>query len=623
MDIPGIIRGEAAFAPEGKRLSYTALKAESQTEYARTFDIFTLNEIFSLLGTSAAVSQAFGAREKFLQSGGWQSWSAGWELAEGEKLPRAVRIIPSLIRLTGREGDRPRENDTTGHFIMYIRSEDYYLCIASMEGGGLPPVSYRVNSRHDRVSAEVYCPGKAWTEGEKIAELCVFLAKGFFPFKDCLKKLYAQDFSGLDFLTAEKSGGAKESGPDDRIGGYESWYNHYNRIDENIILEDLRALRSNDNLLKLRYLDRGRPLIFQIDDGWEKAVGEWEVHEGRFPRGLKPLSAEIETAGCIPGIWIAPFIVTKRCAVFSEKPHWLLRDRAGTPVAAGFNHLWDGEYYCLDISRSDVRAGLRELIDRIIDEWGFRYIKFDFLYTGLFNGNFSSPGAPHEHYERACAELCSRTKNARGLPVARLGCGLPLGPSFRRFPLSRIGADTRETWDWTLVKLLGHVGRPSAYISLMDTIGRSFMNRTIYMNDPDVVFLRSRDCKLTETEKETIALVNFLLAAQIMFSDDPSFLSGGDLALTRRISELYDILSDDEYGTRRIGKNVFLLLSRSGRRTGLINLREKIYTLDGTKEREIFLNFSKGGILVDHRFQKGKGGISFAPHSVTVFETPG
>jgi alpha-galactosidase len=615
MDIAEITHTESVL--RAKRLIYTAPEAEIQKENARTFAAFTLNEIFTLLGVD--IARRFAASETFLYNGGWQSWSAGWELAEGERLPRSVLVFPELIRLTGREGDTPRGDGTTGHFIMYIRSGTYYLCIASLEGRGLPPVSYRVNGRHDRVGAEVYCPGKAWVKGETIAELRVFLAEGFFPFKDYLKKIYACDFSGLDFLAAGGKNGPKG---DMRPGGYESWYNHYNRIDEKIILKDLAALGSNDNLLKLRYLDRGRPLIFQIDDGWEKAVGDWDVHQGRFPRGLKPVVKEIEKAGCIPGIWLAPFVVTKRCRVFSENPERLLRDGRGKPVVAGFNHLWDGQYYCLDISRDDVLSGLKELIDRIIDEWGFRYIKLDFLYTGLFNGNFSRPGAPHEHYKKACDLLCSRTKTTAGLPVAYLGCGLPLGLSFRHFPLSRIGADTRETWDWTLTKLMGHVGRPSAYISLMDTIGRSFMNGTVYINDPDVVFLRSRNCTLTGTEKETIALVNFLLAGQIMFSDDPSFLSKEDLALTRHISELFDTLGNDEYGARRIGRDVFLLLSRSGKYTGLINLGKKIYTLDEKKEGDIFFNFSKGRVLTGHVLGNRGSGISFAPRSVTVFEIP-
>jgi alpha-galactosidase len=580
-------------------------------------DSFSLAQILEVLDTPPDIGNSFMGAKKLLHGGGWQSWSAGWELAEGEGLPRKVRVIPELIKLTAGPGDEARGGEAIGRFIMYVRSGAYYLCFASLEGGGLPPLRYRINGKRSSFGVEAYCPGRQWQEGEKIAELCVFFVRGFFLFKDSLKEIYAQDFSGLDFL---REPGTAGGGRDTRPGGYESWYNHYTNIDEGIILEDLRALSANDNLIKLRYLDRGRPLVFQIDDGWENAVGEWEVHRGRFPRGLTPLSEAMEEAGYIPGIWLAPFLATRRCRVFSEKPHWLLRDRQGRPLVAGFNHLWDRQYYCLDISRGDVLAYLREIIDRVIDQWGFRYLKLDFLYTGLFYGNFAEQGAPHEHYERACALLRSRTKTASGKPVAYLGCGLPLGLSYRHFPLSRIGADTREVWDWNLVKMLGHVGRPSAYISLMDTIGRSFMNGTVYLNDPDVIFLRSRGCSLTETEKETIALVNFLLAGQIMFSDDASSLGPEDLALTRRISELYDALADDEYGAERLDRDVFFILSRSGRRRGLVNLRKKSYTLDGKAGRDIFLKLAGGKALVDHRIRKKDGRISFAPHSCTVLE---
>jgi alpha-galactosidase len=599
----------------------------------QTIDSFTLEQLLAILDTPPGTAETFIKAKKLLHSGGWQSWSAGWELAGGERLPRKVRVIPELIKLTAGPGDEAGGGETKGHFIMYLRSGDYYLCFASLEGRGLPPLGYRVNRERSRFGVEVYCPGKQWREGEKAAELCVFFAAGFFAFKDSLKKIYAQDFTGLDFLKepgragenagsggAAGHGGGEGAGWDARPGGCESWYNHYTHIDEGIILEDLRALSSNDNLIKLRYLDRGRPLVFQIDDGWENAVGEWEVHRGRFPRGLKPLAGAMEEAGYIPGLWLAPFLATKRCRVFSEKPHWLLRDREGKPLVAGFNHLWDRRYYCLDISRADVLAYLRELLDRVIDEWGFRYLKLDFLYTGLFYGNFAEPGAPHEHYERACALLSSRTKTASGKPVAYLGCGLPLGPSYRHFPLSRIGADTREVWDWNLVKMLGHVGRPSAYISLLDTIGRSFMNGAVYLNDPDVIFLRSKGCGLTETEKETIALVNFLLAGQIMVSDDAASLSPADLALAGRVSELYDALADDEYGAKRVDRDVFFIMSRSERRWALVNLRKRAYTLDGKAEREIFLKLADGRALIDHRLSIGDRGISFAPHSCTVLE---
>ncbi|QQO09238.1 glycoside hydrolase family 36 protein [Breznakiella homolactica] len=587
------------------------------------FDSFTLDDLLKTAAAGEEARTAFSRKEDLcIQPGGWQSWSAGWELGPGESLPGKVYVIPELIKLTNRQGDDPGPDETAGHFIAYIRSGDWYLGIASKEGDGLAPVTYRINRKEARITAEIFAPGKTLNPGEILAELNVFLVRGYFMFKDSVGAIYRQEtvFKGIDFLRSGKPvpgrryGWTKESLP----GGYESWYNHYNRIDEKIITEDLAALDKTDNLINLWYIRRKKPAVFQIDDGWEITVGEWEIDTQRFPRGLKPIAEEIERAGRIPGLWLAPFLVTKRSRNFREKPEWLLRDHAGEPVVAGFNHLWDKQYYCLDISREDVLEYLKQLIDRAIDEWGFRYLKLDFLYTGLFYGNFSRDGAPHEHYRRACEVLTGRTKTAAGLPVAYLGCGLPFGLSYRFFPLSRIGADTREMWDWKGAKLIGHVGRPSAYISLLDTIGRSFMDGTVYISDPDVVFLRSRNCKLKEHEKECIALVNFLLAGQIMFSDDPVHLEPGDIALTRSIAELYDALAGDDYGAVRLEKDVFRLLSRSGTTAGLINLGDRAFTLGKSRNPDFFSAMETGTALVDHRTKIRQNMVAFAPHTITI-----
>jgi alpha-galactosidase len=554
--------------------------------------------------------------------GGWQSWSAGWELGGRETLPRKVRLIPELIKLTNREGDCPQKGWLAGHFSMYIRRGNTYLCIASKSqeslppAGPLPPVSFRINRKERLILAEVFCPGKTWAAGETLGELYIFFAQGYFAFKDAIGTIYQQEgaFNAIGFLRGDPKVRNKAGLP----GGYASWYNHYTDINEKLILEDLHSLGKTENLIKLWYLDRKKPVVFQIDDGWEQAVGEWEIHRERFPQGLRVIAERIEQAGYIPGLWLAPFLVTRRAKIFTETPQWLLRDRAGNPVVAGFNHLWDKQYYCLDLSRQDVLAYLKSLIDRAIDAWGFRYLKLDFLYTGLFYGAFAEGGSPYEHYDQACTLLTGRTKTAAGLPVAYLGCGIPFGPSYRHFPLSRIGADTREAWDWQVPKLLGHVGRPSAYINLLDTIGRSFMDGTVYCNDPDVIFLRSKNCKLAEHEKELIALVNFLLAGQIMFSDDPLYLEAADMRLTRHIVGLYDALADDEYGAARIDRDVFFLESRSGKTAGLINLRNRPYRLVSAQALDLYPRFTGGTFLLDHRLRVTPGEIIFAPHSISI-----
>ena len=614
-------------------LRYTARKLEEDglesggEGDALVFDSLSFDELLDLAEADDGLRAAFSDRGKLaVQSGGWQSWSAGWELVGRENLPRRVRVVPELIKFTNRDGDEHAAREIIGHFVMYLRSGDDYLCLASKEGGELPPVTWRLDRRDGRITMETYGDPAAFADGERVAEIRLFRVHGFFALKDALRGIYreAERFDRLGFLFGGEgiSGGAY--GKDAIPGGFESWYNHYTDIDAKLILDDLEALDRTDNLIALRYIRRDRPVVFQIDDGWEVAVGDWEIDVKRFPDGLRSIADRIEAKGRIPGLWMAPFLVTRKARVFTEKSEWLLRDTSGELVVAGFNDKWDNRFYCLDLSRRDVLDYLAGLINRAIDEWGFRYLKLDFMYAGLLSGAWAErmvegkPTAAFRLYERACRILTARTTDKAGRPVAYLGCGVPFGPSYRHFPLSRIGADTRETWDWPKVRLIGHVGRPSAYISLKDTIGRSYMDGTIFVNDPDVVFLRSKNCTLTENEKELVAMVDFLLASQVMFSDDSVHMDAEEKTLTGRIARLYDELSGDEYGAVRIARDVFRLESRSLRVAGLINLRGRSFGLKRVDAERLFDQLAAGKPFVDHRLRNSGGVLRFAPRSITI-----
>lgn len=597
---------------------------ENADETATLIDSFPLEALLSQCTDNQDLKSLFlDPSRRYLQCGGWQSWSAGWELLGKEKLPGRVLLIPDLIKFTNRDADSPGKNEAVGHFIMYYRVDDYYLVLASIDGGLLPPLSWRINRLDGTVSAEVYSCGKKWVEDDAVAELHLFMAKGYFEFKDTLARIYQSQerFASISFLRTRqrKPFSAKHAlNKDNMPGGFESWYNHYTDIHEDLILEDLAALDKSDNLIKLRYIDRDRPVVFQIDDGWEQAVGDWTVDRTRFPRGLAPVAREIEARGYIPGLWLAPFLITRKARFFTEKKEWLLRDKSGKPVVAGFNDRWDNYFYALDLSRQDVRDYLRELMDTVIDEWGFRYLKLDFMYAGLLSGAYQAGTAAYDHYESACRILTARKKDAQGNPVAYLGCGVPFGASYTHFPLSRIGADTRESWDWFKVKMIRHVGRPSAYISLMDTIGRSYMDNTIFINDPDVVFLRSTNCKLKEHEKELIAMVNYLLAGQLMFSDDPAHITHEDILLTSRIVSLYERLASDEYGAVRIDRDVFSLISRSGAVFGLINLRRAPYSIGPHNKADLFEAFTHAESLLNNAVLRS-GSLVFKGRSISIY----
>jgi alpha-galactosidase len=627
MEIIGIER-TLERAETGAVLTYRA-KPHDQPELAAAsgggalvFEAWRYADLLDLAEADEEWRAAFAdPRAIAVQPGGWLSWSAGWELDARDR-PPPKPLLPALARLTDRDGATPSGRETVGHFVMYLRSGERYLFVASLEDGSTPPVSYRLDRRTGWIAAEAYAPGQVWADGAIVARLVVGASAGPFGLKDALKAVYRPEaaFARVAFLSAPRGGGADAAGAGGRAGGDATWYNHYTAIDEAVVRADLAAVSRTPNLLKRYFVDRGRTMVFQIDDGWQRAVGDWEADAGRFPAGLAPLAADIAAAGHLPGLWLAPFLVTRRARLFREKPEWLLRGRGGRAVVAGLNDKWGGFYYCLDLSRPEVLAYLGGLVDRAIDQWGFRYLKLDFLYAGLLDGAFAAPGeAGYRHYERAVAALTARKADAAGRPVAYLGCGQPLGPSYRHLPLSRIGADTCEAWDRKLLKLLGLAGRPSAWINLRDTIGRNYLDGSVYLADPDVVFLRSAKCRLTPTEQELIGLVAFLLGSQLMCSDTPDPSDPAAAARAKRLVGLYDALAGDEYAARRLDRDVHRLDSRSGRTVGLINLGDRPWRLAARASPDLAEAFARRPPLVDHRLSFGSGRDAvFAARSITL-----
>jgi alpha-galactosidase len=598
-----------------KALRFSAAEDLAIGESATPLFDVGFGELCDLAEVGARQRQAFeSAGDRTIFSNGWQSWSFSGELAAGERVHRA-RIIPNIAVYCDGPGPIEARGEILSRFLTYIRAGEARLVLfsAGMPERVTPPVSFRVDRSNFGIGAEISAKGGQFAKGDIVAEIRLFYREGYFATKDALRDVFRGfgHFERLAFLG---------SGTPVVPGGYESWYNHYTGIDDSIIGGDLAAIGANDNLINAYYLRRGKPTVFQIDDGWEKAVGQWEPDEVKFPRGMKVLAEEIEAKGLIPGIWVAPLIVTKGCEVFKKRPELLLRDDRGNPVPAGYNSGWNGVFYCLDISLREVEEYLDGVLERLVVEWGYRYLKLDFLYAGFIEGSRARPvkpaggGAAYEHYNRLMRRLTSRTRGTRGREVAYLGCGAPLEPSFRHFPLMRIGADTKEVWeDPFLKRVVRHQGRPAAYTNLSNTIGRSLLDGTVFVSDPDVVFCRTTRMELTDTEKELVALADFMLASQIMFSDDTrEFGEKEELAFTARVVGLYDRLAGREYGAERIGRDMFRIFSRDGKVMGLVNLSDRARIQPSSR-----WNLEKA--IVAHA-RRGDDTLAFAPRSLSLFE---
>ena len=287
------------------------------------------------------------------------------------------------------------------------------------------------------------------------------------------------------------------------IFGYTSWYRHYNSISEKILLEDLDGFTDQKH----------KADIFQIDDGWQTAVGDWlSVDPEKFPNGMKQMADFIKDRNMTAGLWLAPFVCETDSVTFRTKEHWLLKDDSLQYVKGGSN--WSG-FYALDIYNQEFREYLREVFDTIINKWGFKLLKLDFLYA-------------------AC--ICQREDKTRGQVMADamdflreiskgallLGCGVPLGSAFGKVDYCRIGCDVGLDWNDKPAMRLLHRERVSTRNSVLNSIFRRQLNGRAFYNDPDVFMLRDTDNTMTYAQKQCLSEVNAMMGGVLFTSDNIS-----------------------------------------------------------------------------------------------------
>jgi alpha-galactosidase len=296
--------------------------------------------------------------------------------------------------------------------------------------------------------------------------------------------------------------------------GWCSWY----QFSGEDYIGSLSADDIRDNLEALHELREQIPLeIVQIDDGFESQVGDWFSFNQGFEDGLSPLAVEIRKMDFTPGLWLAPFILHPKSRLAAQHPDWLLRNRFGLPVNAGF--LWNAFTKALDLTHPDALAYVQDVVHSATGEWGFTYLKLDFLYAAALPGRYQDATRTRAQVLRSGLEAIRR---AAGEETFLLGCGCPLGSAIGFMDGMRIGADTARRWKPSykgIESLLKEeVSFPSAFNALHNALTRSDLHKRWWINDPDCLLLRP-ETQLTKTEVETIASVIALTGGSLMVSD--------------------------------------------------------------------------------------------------------
>jgi alpha-galactosidase len=239
-----------------------------------------------------------------------------------------------------------------------------------------------------------------------------------------------------------------------------SWYHYFERVTQDDIEENLRAI--DDLRLDID--------VVQIDDGYQAEIGDWLLLSDRFA-SLEDIVGRIRGAGRRAGIWVAPFLVGERSVLAREHPDWLVGD-AEPGTGWGDQHLSS-----LDVTHPGAEAYLREVFGTFRG-LGIDYFKIDFIYAGAMEGQRTEPGTTGVAAYRRGLEVI---REAIGPDSYLLGCGAPILPSVGLVDAMRVGPDIAHHFE----PLDGDLSQPSQRAAAQNTRWRGWQHGRFWVNDAD------------------------------------------------------------------------------------------------------------------------------------------
>ena len=282
---------------------------------------------------------------------------------------------------------------------------------------------------------------------------------------------------------------------------------------------------------------------FQVDDGWQRVVGDWEPND-KFPAGMAEIVRTCRGLGLRAGLWLAPFIVLPGSEAFRAHRQMLLTDAPGELVTAGEN--WGASYFTYDYTRADARERLAELIHTAVEDWGYSYLKLDFLQAAAVPGRHASPADREAVYRAAIQAI----RDTAGEETFLLGSGAPLFASLGILDAVRTGPDVAPMWTNYATD------DPSdalALNALRNGVERLWLRGLIGL-DPDVVFARHARNLLSDQQLQWLRDAATLSGFRAL-SDPPSWLTDAERDDLRRYLGPLP-------GTRRLGRHRFLIGDR-------------------------------------------------------------
>lgn len=414
-------------------------------------------------------------------SNGFQSWSYSGYIAIGE--PVSDEQLAGVLTRRG-YAETSREGTELSWWYTWVGGPDYDLIAGSLGG----------------------TPFRTWVQVGREEDDLVWVRLGGGAAGDTLRIAAGETadvaawhvrFTAADQLT-EALAAYGRMVPSRRrtvdvpaAAGWNSWYEFWNTVDAEAVRDN--AARVRDLLAPALPSETG-PLHIVIDDGWQRAWGDWEAND-KFPDGMAALAAELTGDGFVPGIWLAPLLVQEGAPVAVEHPDWLLPDTV-------VQHDEHGQMRVLDVSHPEAAAHLQSVIERIVG-WGYHFLKIDFLFAGTYVSPRATPMTAMQSYDRALALI----REAAGEDTVLLAVGCPGLPSLAYVDSWRLGGD-----------IASGVAGPIwvAVVNQLRSLSGRWPMCVATLCDADPVLLR----KLPRNEVEAGSWVVALAGGALFLSDD-------------------------------------------------------------------------------------------------------
>jgi alpha-galactosidase len=435
---------------------------------------------------------------------GWQSWSYSGLIEATQSMP-GTRLGPIRRTMVDRPGKIPPRGqgrvdsdmfavlldrlNPIGVLAGFLSQREAFGSVASSMKREIPSLQLGLNLDRARLD-----PGESFRSDWACLNFINTLSED--PLSAYLEMVAQENSTRVDSPTPQ---------------GWCSWYYYYQKIEALSIKGQIEWAEKNQREIPLH--------IIQIDDGYQAHIGDWLKTNNQFPGGMAHLAGEIKEAGLEAGLWLAPFIALRNAQVVKQNPDWILRSRFGLPANTGL--VWETFGRALDVTHPGVLEHLTNVFTTVVKDWGYSYLKLDFLYTAALAGRRYDP---RRTGAQAIYQMLTKIREIVGEETTLVGCGCPLGSGLGIFDVMRIGPDVAPSWTPKYAFLDAFLQKefdiPSARNAIHNTLTRAPFHRRWWVNDPDCLLIREAESDLSSAEVQTLATVIALSGGAVMVSDD-------------------------------------------------------------------------------------------------------